>query len=57
MKRGGHITTQFPLPLMGRGRGGVMSPEESPHFIDITPTQPSPIQGEGFETARPEERP
>jgi hypothetical protein len=38
-----------PLPLMGRGWGGVMSPEEAPHFIDVTPTQPSPIEGEGNE--------
>ena len=29
------------------GWGGVMSPDMAPHFIDTTPTQPSPIEGEG----------
>jgi hypothetical protein len=36
-----------PLPLMGRGRGGVIS---EPRRADgnITPSQPSPIEGEGI---------
>jgi hypothetical protein len=44
------VSALIPLPLMGRGRGGVMSPEGSPHFIDVTPTQPSPNEGEGLAT-------
>ncbi len=44
---------KFPLLLMGRGRGGVISPQEPPHFIDLTPSQPSPIEGEGFVESRP----
>jgi very-short-patch-repair endonuclease len=34
-----------PLPSMGRGRGGVMPDVE--WGSKITPTQPSPIEGEG----------
>ena len=36
-----------PLPLMERGRGGVTSDVE--RGASATPTQPSPIEGEGFE--------
>jgi hypothetical protein len=36
----------FPLPLMGRGRGGVIIAVE--RCANITPSQPSPIEGEGF---------
>jgi hypothetical protein len=38
-----------PLPLMGRGWGGVMSPEEAPHFIDVTPTPTTPNDGGGHQ--------
>jgi error-prone DNA polymerase len=37
--------TLEPLPLMGRGRGGVTADVE--RGSGVTPTQPSPIQGEG----------
>jgi len=37
-----------PLPLRGRGKGGVESPKEAPRFIDSTPTEPSPVKGEGI---------
>jgi len=36
-----------PLPSMGRGRGGVTSGVE--RGGSATSTQPSPIEGEGFE--------
>jgi hypothetical protein len=35
----------FPLPLMGRGWGGVTVDVE--RGAGLTPTQPSPIEGEG----------
>ena len=35
-----------PLPLMGRGRGGVSFGTRTAGG-DLTPTQPSPIKGEG----------
>jgi hypothetical protein len=35
-----------PLYGEGLGRGGVSG--SSPPSIDVTPTQPSPINGEGF---------
>jgi len=38
--------TTSPLPLMGRGRGGVTSDVE--RGSGVTPTQPSPIEGEGI---------
>src|SRR5690348_6942587 len=38
-----------PLPLMGRGRGGVSDDVE--RGSGVTPTQPSPIEGEGFSVA------
>ena len=37
--------TAVPLPLMGRGRGGVTPGVE--RGSGITPTQPSPIEGKG----------
>jgi error-prone DNA polymerase len=37
--------TLEPLPLMGRGRGGVTLDVE--RASEVTPTQPSPIKGEG----------
>jgi hypothetical protein len=37
-----------PLPPMGKGRVGVASPEERHTSLTFTPTQPSPIEGEGF---------
>jgi len=43
-------SASFPLPLMGRGRGGVIAVLE--RGIDVTPSQPSPIEGEGFFTGR-----
>jgi len=36
----------LPLPLMGRGRGGVTVDVE--RCSSDTPAQPSPIEGEGF---------
>jgi len=36
---------ETPLPSMGRGRGGVVDDVE--RVSEITPTQPSPIEGEG----------
>ena len=36
-----------PLPLMGRGWGGVEFPERLKPALTFTPTQPSPIEGEG----------
>jgi len=36
-----------PLPSMGRGWGGVTSPDKSLLSSTITPTLPSPIKGEG----------
>jgi hypothetical protein len=39
---------QKPLPLMGRGWGGVVSPVTHRTSLTFTPTQPSPIEGEGF---------
>jgi hypothetical protein len=41
------MATLEPLPSMGRGRGGV-SYETRFAAGDLTPTQPSPIEGEGF---------
>jgi hypothetical protein len=38
-----------PLPLMGRGRGGVSSGVGL--HSNITPSQPSPIEGEGIEVS------
>ncbi len=43
----GHFTF-LPLPLMGRGRGGVMPVIDRCVCGEVTPTQPSPIKGEGF---------
>ncbi len=40
------VAIKFPLPLMGRGRGGVTS--DAGRCANGTPTQPSPIEGEGF---------
>jgi hypothetical protein len=33
-------------PTLPMGRGGISG--KASHFIDSTPTQPSPIEGEGF---------
>ena len=44
------FVAQKPLPLMGRGWGGVESPRTR-RCSTATPTQPSPIEGEGFEVA------
>ena len=45
-----HTVCLYPLPLMGRGRGGVIADVES--GATVTPTQPSPIEGEGFRGLR-----
>jgi len=39
---------QSPLPLMGRGRGGVESPERFGGSHSSPPPKPSPIKGEGL---------
>ena len=38
----------LPLPLMGRGWGGAISPPTQRCSPNRTPTQPSPIEGEGY---------
>ena len=40
-----NASKHFPLPLMGRGRGGVTADVE--RVVTGTPAQPSPIEGEG----------
>jgi hypothetical protein len=46
------LMAQKPLPMMGRGWGGVESPETHHASLTFTPTQPSPIAGEGFRMER-----
>jgi hypothetical protein len=49
----GQTATNFSFPLMGMGRGGVMPDIERRVHAEVTPTQPFPIKGEGFERAWP----
>jgi hypothetical protein len=46
--------TPSPLPLMGRGRGGVIVDRTK---TLVTPAQPSPIEGEGSQMARRHPKP
>jgi len=41
-----------PLPSMGRGWGGVNLRGPLVRMEALTPTQPSPIKGEGYAVAR-----
>ncbi len=41
-----------PLPLMGRGRGWGETSTRADTLGGFTPTQPSPIKGEGFKVER-----